>query len=251
MNELLFALVAGLGFAASGLLGVLGICVWNTLRVLAVAVAAGLLLGIVIADLVPDALERAGRGDAAFGFVAGFLVLFLIEVVTRAHLHHHDPHDGHDHSHDHLAAHHTLLPFVCGLALHNLADGLAIGASGEFSANVAGGVTAGILVHQLPVGISFAAVLGAMTLTRAQIVRWSVLLGLAIPLGAAVIALSPNQSSHSLGWLLAAAAGALTYVATGHLLPEAQAEERKYLVAVAFAATLGATVWWFTQVSAG
>jgi zinc transporter ZupT len=163
MEHVAYALIAGAGFTIAGVVGLFGIRVSNTLRLVSVAVAAGILLAISFADLLPEAYDHATRtSHASFAFAFGFLLLFGVETVMKTHTHHHDPHDGHDHSHDHLAAHHAVLPFCLGLGLHNLADGLAIGASAELSTTAAAGETLGILVHQLPVGLSFAAVLLAI-----------------------------------------------------------------------------------------
>lgn len=245
MNHVALAAVAGCGFALAGTLGIAGIAISNTWRVVSVALAAGVLLAVTIGDLVPEAFEMTSRGGAAFGFAGGFLALFLVESFTNAHLHHHHPADGHDHSHDHLEAHHAALPFLVGLGLHNLADGMAIGTSSHLAGSVALAVTSGVLVHQLPVGISFGVVLASMGMERHALVRNSVLLGAFIPLGAIVIALGGELTTSQLGVLVAAAGGALAYVATGHLLPEVQSEERHVAVATIFCATLIGTIAFF------
>lgn len=251
MNHVLFAIIAGSGFALSSVLGLFGIRVSNTARLASVAIAAGILLAIAFADLLPEAFANTTSARAAFAFAAGFLLLFLVETVTHTHTHHHDPTDGHDHHHDQLAAHHAILPFCLGLALHNLTDGLVIGASAELSGGVAAGVTVGMLVHQLPVGISFAAVLHARHAGRSLVLRLAIALGLVIPIGAGIVAALGTLAPDSLGILLGGAAGALTYVATGHLLPETQTEERHKILGITFAATLLLSVWWFTVLVPG
>ncbi|MCW2949325.1 MAG: Zinc transporter ZupT [Thermoleophilia bacterium] len=245
MSHVAYALIAGLGFAFASIMGMFGIRVSNHLRLGSVAVAAGILVAITIADIYPEAVALGGSARAAFAFAAGFLVLFLIEALTNAHVHHHDPHDGHDHSHEHLAHHHQFVPFALGLGLHNLADGLAIGASAELSGSAAAGVTLGVLIHQLPVGISCAAVLHAMHVPRKHLIRTAALLGAVIPIGAAVVAATGHLDHTQLSVLFGAAAGALMYVATGHLLPEVQSEESKRALACTFAVTLVASVFFF------
>lgn len=245
MSHVIYAVVAGVGFALAGLLGMFGIRVSNRIRLASVAVAAGILVAITIADIYPEAIELGGSARAAFAFAAGFLLLFLIEAGTNAHVHHHDPHDGHDHSHEQLDQHHRFLPFAVGLGLHNLADGLAIGASAELSGTAAAGVTVGVLIHQLPVGISFAAVLHSMKVPRRQVVRTAILLGAIIPIGAGVVAAIGEIQQQQLSLLFGAASGALTYVATGHLLPEVQSEESKRGLALTFAVTVLLAVYFF------
>ena len=61
----------------------------------AAAVAAGILLAITISDLLPEALDHAGRTVTSFGFVMGFLLSFTMEALSKAHVHHHGADDEH------------------------------------------------------------------------------------------------------------------------------------------------------------
>jgi zinc transporter ZupT len=82
--------------------------------------------------------------------IAGFVLLFLTDVITRAHRHH---------SPEERVRKHSLLgPFVLGLAIHNCADGFVLGVGAKASAIISWLVGLGVLVHQIPVGISLAAV---------------------------------------------------------------------------------------------
>lgn len=249
MNTLLLAIVAACGFAASGLLGLVGVSIGRTARLASVAIASGILLSITFADLIPDALEDAGRTCTSLGFMVGFVVLFLMEALSRAHVHHHDMDDEHLHHHS-LDHHHSPRAFIAGISLHNLTDGLVIGTTTALSKTAAVAVTAGVLVHQLPVGISFAAVLAALHTSRAGMVKACLACAAMIPLGAAIILALPDLSDQTLGTLVAASAGALCYVACGHLLPEAQSE-RHAIVAPMFVTAIALTTAWFTLISTG
>lgn len=250
MDQIILATIAGCGFALAGMLVLFHVSVSPTMRLASIAVAGGILLSITFSDLFPDALERAGQRDAAFGFTIGFLVMFLMEALSRAHVHHHGGDDEHLHHHE-LAHHHDRpRPFIIGLGLHNLADGLVIGTTVALSHSAALAVTIGVLVHQLPVGISFAAVLTSLHASRRFVMRAAIGCGAMIPLGAALIVALPDPSAHTLGVLIALSGGALCYVAAGHLLPEAQSE-RHAVVAPVFAIALTATTAWFTLVSIG
>ena len=251
MTHIAFALLAGAGFACSALLGLFGIRVSAALRLVSIAVAAGVLLAIAFADLLPEAFSRTSTARAAFAFAVGLLLLLAIETATSAHTHHHDAEDRARYPVDDLSTYHALIPFSVGLGLHNLTDGLTIGASAELSRAAATGVTVGILIHQLPVGISFAAVLGSHRASRATVVRLALLLAVAIPIGATAVLAAGTLSSDHLGVLLGAAGGALTYVATGNLLPEVQSEQPGWLIALTFAATLLLAVCWFTVIAPG
>lgn len=241
VNTILLSLVAGGGFALASLLGFARPALGHATRSLAVSVAAGILLAIAVGELLPEALESAGHEPAVYGFLLGFVALFSVEAITRGHTHH-----GADEDH---VEHHSAWPFVIGLAVHNLADGFAIGTSSELSSEAGSAVALGVLVHQVPVGISLAAVLLVGHVTHHFRVRSAVGLALCIPIGALVVEAMPPLSEATLGLLLAAAAGALVYVSVGHLLPEAQREGRApALTVLAFPAVLLATAWIFVSV---
>lgn len=181
-----------------------------------VAIAAGILLALSFGDLFPEALELAGEG-AVLAFVGGFALLFIAEAFTRARTHT-SPRERTDR--------HALGLFESGLAIHNLVDGFVLGVSANLSGLAAGAVTMGILAHQMPVGISLAAVLAASGAGRDRIMRKAALLGLAIPLAAAVTVAFPDPGDRSLGLLIGVAGGVMAYLGAAHLLPEAQANPR-------------------------
>lgn len=249
------SLVAGAGFLLTTFLVDTTLGRSRVLHHLSVVVAAGILLGVALADLMPEAFELLDARDAALWIAAGFLGLFLVEAFTSAHTHHHEPHAHHAHAHAHGHAGsedvstddscvptHAVLPFLVGIGIHNLVDGVVIGASHEVSDAAATGVAAGILVHQLPVGLSFAAVLLASGIARARMGRDAALVALLIPVGTLVVVAGPQLGDGTLGALIGVAAGAILYIASGHLLPEAQSEHRRPGIAAAFVAALIGTV---------
>ena len=153
----------------------------------------------------------------------------MIEAFTHAHTHH---------SSEEYVHKHALGPFVLGLGIHNFSDGFVLGVGAKMSAVTSGLVGLGILIHQMPVGISLAAVLIAARATRAQVVRTAISLGLAIPLAAALTVASPIPGDQALGLLTGIAGGVLAYIGAAHLLPEAQAEHPSRFTGVLFAAAL-------------
>ncbi len=231
MSAVFLALLAAIGFSGAGLLALLGGRVSARGRSHAAAFAAGILLALAFVDLFPEGLELAGEAAIA-GFVAGFVMLFLTEILTSAHTHH---------SPDEPVGKHALGPFVLGLAIHNFADGFVLGVSAEASAITSWLVGLGVLVHQVPVGISLAAVFVVAHATSTSVVRTAVLLGLTIPVAAGLTAALPVPGDGVLGLLTGMAGGVLAYIGAAHLLPEAQAEHSSKVVGILFAATFVAT----------
>ena len=228
MSAILAATLAAIGFSGASLLALLGGEVSAKGRSYSAAFAAGILLALAFVELFPEGLEIAGE-PAIAGFVGGFALLFLSEVFTRAHTHH---------STEEHVRKHSLGLFVLGLAIHNFADGFVLGVGAKVSAITSWLVGLGILVHQMPVGISLAAVFVAARATGTRIVRTAVLLGLAIPLAAGLTVALPVPGDQTLGFLTGVAGGVLAYIGAAHLLPEAQAEHPSRGVGMLFAATL-------------
>ncbi len=228
MSAILTAALAAIGFSGASLLALLGGRLGARGRSYSAAFAAGILLALAFADLFPEGLELAGESAVA-GFVAGFVLLFLTEMLTSAHTHH---------ALEEHVSKHALGPFVLGLMIHNSADGFVLGVAAKASAITSWLVGLGILVHQVPVGISLAAVLVSAHATGVQVVRTALLLGFAIPLAAGLTAALPVPGDQALGSLTGVAGGVLAYIGATHLLPEAQAEHPSKVTGVLFAATL-------------
>lgn len=228
MSAIIAAVLAAIGFSGASLLALLGRGLGPASRSYGSAFAAGILLALAFVDLFPEGLELAVE-PAILGFILGFSLLFLTELSTRAHTHH-APEEG--------VRKHALGPFVFGLAIHNLADGFVLGVGAKASAVTSWLVGLGILIHQVPVGISLAAVFLATRATGARVVTTAVALGLAIPVAASATLALPVPGDGALGLLTGVAAGVLAYVGSAHLLPEAQAEHSSRKVGLLFVATL-------------
>jgi zinc and cadmium transporter len=231
VSVILLAMLAAIGFSGASLLALLSGEVGAKGRSYAAAFAAGILLALAFVDLFPEGLELAGE-PAIAGFVGGFVLLFLTEVLTQAHTHH---------SPEERVRKHALGPFVLGLGIHNFADGFVLGVGAKASAVTSWLVGLGVLVHQVPVGISLAAVFVAARATNPRVMRTAVFLGLAIPLAAGLTVALPVPGDAVLGFLTGAAGGVLAYVGAAHLLPEAQGEHPSKGIGVLFAATLVVT----------
>lgn len=231
MTALAMAALAAAGFSLASLLALFGRELGVRGRSYATAVAAGILLALAFADLFPEGLEIAAE-PAILGFVAGFVLLFLTESLFGVHTHHSTEEPMHKHA---------LGPFVLGLGFHNLADGFVLGVGARAEVVTSWIVGLGILVHQVPVGISLAAVLVAAHASNSRVAWTTVALGLAIPVAAVLTVMLPAPGGGTLGLLTGAAGGVLAYVGAAHLLPETRAEYLSRTTGVIFAATLVVT----------
>ncbi len=188
-----------------------------TILSLLIALGAGSMLSVSLVHIFPEALAETGY--AVYAFLAGFLVIYLIEEMLTPHAHDH----GHgDHSHEDPHEHYDHVALVSWIAVfvHTLFDGLAIRAGWGISSDVGYAVIAGVAIHQIPVSLSLAAIFrGSKFRVRVQII-FLILFALAAPIGFIVSDMILSNISIIFTWLATAfAGGSLLYVAAADLLP--------------------------------
>ena len=132
---------------------------------------------------------------------------------------------------------------VLAVALHNLPEGMAVGAA--YAGVLAGrGVTltgalilaVGIAVQNFPEGAIISMPLRAGGLGRGHAFCMGVLSGAVEPVGAALVLLAARILVPALPWLLSFAAGAMQYVVAAELIPAMSAGEHSDEGALLFAA---------------
>ncbi|KAK9496723.1 hypothetical protein O3M35_013016 [Rhynocoris fuscipes] len=149
-------------------------------------------------------------------------------VILREHETHHHGH-AHTHGHVHSAPGSmgsVAWMVVMGDGLHNLTDGLAIGAA--FAANIGGGISTAVAVfcHELPHEIGDFAVLLKAGMSAKQAVFYNVLSSFLCFIGMALgVVLGHND--HVKMWVFSAAAGMFLYIALVDMVPELTSSHSK------------------------
>lgn len=192
---------------------------------LLLGLSGGLLLGLVAFDLIPEVFElntsTVGHTPVVMLlFVAGFLILHVIERASGAH----EPAESeytHDHSHDH--GHTTGLIGASAMAVHVFLDGVAIGLSFQISNALGIAVAIAVIGHAFTDGLNTVALLINGGQWRTAAIALLGVDGLARVSGA-LLGTYITISDSVLGLYLALFAGLLTYLATSHILPEAHSK---------------------------
>jgi zinc transporter, ZIP family len=190
---------------------------------LVLGASAGVLLGLVAFDLLPEVFGL-GAGGTAGGvsvpwamvtFVVGFLALHVVERAAGVH----EPADSEYGDH-----HHSLGGTLGALGLigHSFLDGLGIGLAFQVSSTVGWSVAIAVLAHD------FADGLNTVTLMRRaghdqRNARIALALDALAPLAGVLVAQALSPSETFLALYLGAFAGLLLYLATADILPEAHA----------------------------
>ncbi len=237
--------VAGLTVLATLLGGLLALKAKKNNH-LVLGLSAGLLLGLVAFDLIPEVFELTELEvwhvpAVMVAFLVGFLVLHVIERSVGTH---ETPTAEHfsDHSHRHnfggvIAA--------SAMVIHIFLDGLAVALAFQVDTAFGWLVAVAVMAHAFSDGLNTVAML-SNTMNWQN--RAKYLLGadaVARISGAAVgsvVAISDNV----LGLYLALFAGMLTYLATSHILPEAHSNKPAKAI---FAATFTGVIAMFLMIN--
>jgi ZIP family zinc transporter len=189
---------------------------------LVLGLAAGLMLGVVGFDLLPEALEQAG--NPVFGVPAGLLMAvggFLsIHVVERSlALHRGGEEHFSEHSHDVSS-----IGLTAGgaLVVHSVLDGVGIGAGFQAGATVGVAVTVAVVAHDFADGFNTFTVTSLYGNARKRALTLLALDAVA-PVAGAVLGTVIPFSPAVIGLYLGYFAGFLLYLATSNILPEAHA----------------------------
>ena len=108
-----------------------------------------------------------------------------------------------------------------GLALHNLPEGLAIGSGFGASIKLGLSLAIAICLHDIPEGISMAVPMKNGGMKKSKVIFYVVLSGVTTGIGAFLGALVGGISQSIIAMCLAFAAGAMIYIVSGELTPEA------------------------------
>jgi len=197
-----------------------------------VSFSAGTLLGDAFLHLLPEVVGEVGFQQwVSFSILAGILVWFIIEKFIHWHHCHHVHEDNDTHIH----------PFaflnLIGDFVHNIIDGMIVGASFVVSVPVGIATTVAVFLHEIPQEISDFGVLMHGGFSKGKALFMNFLSALGAIVGAIVALLLAGEVEHIALMFLPFAAGSFIYIATADLIPELHKEVRgresiKHLIAL-------------------
>ena len=188
---------------------------------LVLGLSAGLLLGLVAFDLIPEIFELNTSEVLHVPlvmvlFVTGFMVLHMLERIAGGHEPLDTPQD-HGHSHSHSA---TGVLGALGMAGHVFLDGIAVALAFSVSTGTGIAVSVAVVAHAFSDGLNTVSMLIHHGKWQSR-AKWLLGVdGIARVSGAAFGSLL-TISEPFLGAYLAVFAGMVVYLATSHILPEA------------------------------
>ena len=206
------------------------------------------MLGVVCFDLIPEAVEtNAGVMMVIAAVASGVIVIYILNYLIDRNTNPEVPHIDANHPKtaddldelihsDHYEIHHANqdnkvalfiagIVMACAIALHNVPEGMTIGASYASNSGVMGSsaLVLAILIglHNIPEGMAVSVPLISGGMGKAKAVFMTALSGVPTILGAllgfAIGDIGPLGLAMSLGF----ASGAMLYVVFGEILPQA------------------------------
>jgi len=188
-----------------------------------VALSTGALFGDAIIHLIPEIFEEAPSPTvASLWILAGILIFFVLEKFLRW---------GHSHDVDacHEPGHCEIKPVgkmnLVSDALHNLIDGMAIGASFLVSPTVGFATTLAVILHEIPQEIGDFGILLHAGYTKWCALAFNLLSALTAILGTILVLLIGETITNIASILLPITAGGFIYIAGSDLVPELHKEK--------------------------
>lgn len=183
--------------------------------------AGGIMLAIVLTDLLPESIEAGNFFLAFTGLLVGALFILLLDLKM-PHFHFFEATE----EMSRFLRAGTILGL--GIAMHNLPEGIAIGASYVASPALGFTLAVTIALHNIPEGIAMACPLCAGGMRLRGILLYTAMAGVPMGLGAFVGASIGAVSPFFLSLALGFAGGAMLYIIFGELIPGAQKSEKGY-----------------------
>lgn len=212
----LLGLAAGLGTC----LGALLVTTCGRLRPgtlsLFLGLAAGIMMAVIVFDLLPASLRYGSPQSALTGMLGGIglmaaldlgLNLFSPALAGR----------------DYLKMGYLI---AIGIALHDFPEGLAVAAGFAAAEKLGPLLVLAIGLHNIPEGMACSAPLRYGGLSAGRVMAINALISLVTPLGTFAGLILVGMSEAFIGFLLAFAAGAMSYIVLWELAPESRRNSR-------------------------
>lgn len=209
---------------------------------LVLGLSAGLLLGLVAFELIPEVFklssdEFLGAPTVSIALIAGFLLLHFYEKFFGSH----EPADsdyGHEHSHKANVAGGI---GAVAMGIHIFIDGLALAIAFTINDALGFAVFVALLVHAFSDGLNLVAFLIKNGKWSKKAI-WLLGVDSLARVGGAALGTTLTLSENFTALYLAVFAGIIIYLATSHILPEAHARHSSRWTLVATIA--GVLVMW-------
>lgn len=233
MQVILFSALAGIcGTGLGGIVSVLllkrsseNVICWL------LSFASGVMISIVCFGLLPEAFELVSVTVSILGLIIGItIIMTLNRVVDKMTETKKDKLNVH-HTHEELfhesqivkergkMIHSGFIMFIA-IALHNIPEGIAIGAGGSHETQLGLLLAIMIALHNIPEGVAVAAPMLVGGINKWKVIFLTALSGAPTLIGGLIGVLIGNISNFAVAMSLSIAGGAMLYVVFGEIIPQ-------------------------------
>lgn len=218
---LIYAIISVIIVSFISLVGILAFSLnkkaLGNMLLLLVSFSAGALFGDAFIHLIPESLESiASATSVALAVLSGIVLFFILEKMV----HWRHCHVPTSKQHPHPFAIMNLI----GDGLHNLIDGLVIGASYLVSIPIGITTTLAVILHEIPQEIGDFGVLLHGGFSKKKAVLLNLFSALIAVAGTAIALVIGSRVEHFSTYLLPITAGGFIYIAGSDLIPEIHKE---------------------------
>jgi len=192
--------------------------------------AAGVMVSIVCFGLVPETFEFAGIAVSVLGLILGIVVVMglnrVVDRITKLKGEELEVHQTHEelYHESQLINNPRMLRsgilMLLAISLHNVPEGIAIGAGGAHSFQLGALLAFMIAVHNIPEGMAIAAPLLAGGVKKLKVIFLTALSGATTLLGGLIGVFIGTISDFAIALSLSAAGGAMLYIVFGEIMPQ-------------------------------
>ena len=193
--------------------------------------AGGVMTSIVCFGLVPEAFDLASIIVSLFGLILGIIIIMglsrVVDKITeikgeelKVHHTHEELYHESQIIHDRKRMLRSGLLMLTAIGLHNIPEGVAIGAGGSHNFHLGALLAIMIALHNIPEGMAIAAPLLSGGVNRTKVIFLTALSGAPTLLGGLIGMLIGSISDFSVALSLSAAGGAMLYIVFGEIIPQ-------------------------------
>jgi len=232
MNIIVMSLFAGVvGMGLGGIITALFGSRTERMTSIFLSFAGGVMISIVFLELIPESIELSSIAVAIIGLVIGAVMVFALNqlmdrfTTSKNGSKLHETFAEFFHSNEMITRKTNMLRsgmiMLFAIALHNVPEGLALGAAGHYDPSLGLALAIIIGLHNIPEGMAVSAPLIVGGLSKVKSVTITLLAGGTTLLGAIAGVIIGGISETAIGVSFALAGGAMMYVVIGEILPQA------------------------------
>lgn len=198
--------------------GIIGICTKrssNKFLSFVLSIASGLMLSVICFSLIPEALKIIDISIILIGIISGIMFMIFCESFINKK---YNLKEENMNNRKKLLI--TGIIISVGLVVHNIPEGIAIGAGYTESITLGLSIAIAICIHDIPEGLSMAIPLKYGGMENWKIICSIILSGVATGIGAIIGGIIGNISVEIVALCLSFAGGAMLYIVSGELIPE-------------------------------